>query len=309
MLSISHINVQKYIEENCKFGSKNPFEKSFILEVHKMFYTQDGMDSFLKIEDGDSIEIMIPGIQRHRDVAVGDHIAPKFDEVNHLFNLYESQYKQAFIEPQWKKLIYALSSHHRLSYIHPFLDGNGRVSRLMLDGALNFYNIEGYGLWNISRGLAKNHNEYNKYLRHADTPRMSDTDGRGSLSSKCLEEYLFYMMNTALEQINYMNSCLKLDTLGNRIRVYSNKVNSKMFDITPLPDKSELIFNELLICGEIKRGDIGGIIGKGRTTAVKVVNELLKRDFLYSKDSKDTLKLKINAHFGSQILPNLIPQQ
>jgi len=59
-------------------------------------------------------------------------------------------------------------------WIHPFVDGNGRTARLALDGAFASMKMSGYGLWNISQGLAKNSDEYKKYLAHADMPKQGE---------------------------------------------------------------------------------------------------------------------------------------
>ena len=43
--------------------------------------------------------------------------------------------------------------HHRLLWIHPFADGNGRVTRLMSYAVLRRA-LDTGGLWSIARGLA-----------------------------------------------------------------------------------------------------------------------------------------------------------
>ena len=96
-------------------------------------------------------------------------------------NIYITQPKHS---TKTMKLIYALCSHHRLTYIHPFYDGNGRVSRLYLDYLINHAGIEGYGLWNISRGLARNQKNYREYLSLADENATSYNDGRGAFKFK-----------------------------------------------------------------------------------------------------------------------------
>lgn len=45
------------------------------------------------------------------------------------------------------------ASHHRLAWIHPFLDGNGRVSRLFTDCFMRAIGLKSYGLWSMSRDL------------------------------------------------------------------------------------------------------------------------------------------------------------
>ena len=43
------------------------------------------------------------------------------------------------------------AAHHRFNYIHPFPDGNGRVSRLMSHAMAHSAGIGAHGLWSISQ--------------------------------------------------------------------------------------------------------------------------------------------------------------
>lgn len=74
------------------------------------------------------------------------------------------------------------AAHHRFNYIHPFPDGNGRVSRLMSHAMAHEAGIAAHGLWSISRGLARgleSRKDYKRMMDHADMPRQGDLDGRG----------------------------------------------------------------------------------------------------------------------------------
>jgi Fic family protein len=76
-----------------------------------------------------------------------------------------------------QRLISCAAAHHRLLWIHPFLDGNGRVARLMSHAMLLRLDV-GNSLWSIARGLARHVNEYKSALTHADGERQNDYDGR-----------------------------------------------------------------------------------------------------------------------------------
>jgi Fic family protein len=97
----------------------------------------------------------------------------------------------------------AIASHHRLMWIHPFLDGNGRVARLYTDACFCRLPLPGYGLWNVSRGLARRRDEYMAALTSADAPRRNDYDGRGSLSNDELARfcYCFSIGNESLHHL------------------------------------------------------------------------------------------------------------
>jgi len=59
------------------------------------------------------------------------------------------------------------AAHHRLLWIHPFLDGNGRVARLM-SYAMLLDALDTGGAWSIARGLARNVGVYKSHLAQCD---------------------------------------------------------------------------------------------------------------------------------------------
>jgi len=61
------------------------------------------------------------------------------------------------------RLSQRLPPHHRLLWIHPFLDGNGRVARLM-SHAILLNTLDTGAVWSVARGLARNVQEYKRHL-------------------------------------------------------------------------------------------------------------------------------------------------
>ena len=101
------------------------------------------------------------------------------------------------------------AAHHRLNYIHPFPDGNGRVSRLMSHAMAWSADVAAHGLWSISRGLARgleSRTEYKQMMDLADTPRQNDLDGRGNLSQRALIEFVTWFLRVAVDQVAFMSS-------------------------------------------------------------------------------------------------------
>lgn len=307
LLSLVHIDIQKFIESQ-KLTS--PYSLGFVESIHQALYSDERMQSFLEIQDplNNSVEMMIPGSLRERNVQVGLHICPPPEELQGLMRSFEKSYFYEInnSKTKAKKLIYALASHHRLVWIHPFLDGNGRVSRLLLDAALFHIDLDGYGLWTISRGLARNAQKYKNALSLADTPRLGDYDGRGMLSNKELKNFVRYMLEISLDQIEYMSNCLKLSTLSQRIEKYITLSKEGMFDKI-LPKHSDVVLKELLIRGEIDRGDVGKIIAKQKSVASALIKDLIRLDMVYSDTKRGAIKLKFNPHFASYIFPDIFP--
>jgi Fic family protein len=61
--------------------------------------------------------------------------------------------------------------------IHPFPDGNGRVSRLLCHAMALKAGIGAHGLWSVQRGLARgleSRGNYKSMMDYADTPRQKD---------------------------------------------------------------------------------------------------------------------------------------
>lgn len=310
-LSLVYIDVQKEIEYQCKEEGYHPFSTAFIKKIHNDLYSRIEMKPFLNLEKEtpENFITMIPGELRTVNVKVGKHIAPNFETLPHLFNTYENFYNKDFAKTSnARKLISVISAHHKLIWIHPFPDGNGRTSRLTLDAQLYYIGLEGYGLWNISRGLARNKGEkYKEYLALADQPRQDDRDGRGQLSLRNLERYVEYMLETALDQIEFMSNLIKLKTLSQRISKYVWLSQEGMYR-DKLPKHSELILEKLLIQGESTRGEMEKVINKGRTTTSELIKKLIELEYIESNSPKGNIRLKFNSYFASKIFPDLIPE-
>ena len=145
---------------------------------------------------------MTPG--RFRDtpgeeVTVGRHQPPSSDKVAVFMARFEQRYRLAPLGPG-SRIMAIAAAHHRFNYIHPFLDGNGRVSRLMSHAMALSAGIGAHGLWSVSRGLARgleSRSEYKRMMDHADMPRQGDPDGRGNLSRRALAEFTAWFLRVA----------------------------------------------------------------------------------------------------------------
>jgi Fic family protein len=222
-----------------------------IKELHQTFYGSDSLlDEQRVVTDKHSNQHRIePGEFRALNVEVGQHLAPPPEEIPRLFREFFAHYHYDDKDLRIKQLLKAFAAHHRYMYIHPFLDGNGRTGRLMTDGMIKQALPESYGLWSLSRGLARNNDRYKQFLARADQQRQCSSDGRGLLSESGLIEFIGFMTDIALDQANYMKGVLKLNKLQKRLRDYI------AYTEQPIPQEFERMIPEFLIAGENpKRG-------------------------------------------------------
>jgi Fic family protein len=86
--------------------------------------------------DGEQTRLVEPGRFRQpgEHVNVGRHVAPQPEELERLLERYREAYQPARLKGHLR-VIAAMAAHHRFAWIHPFLDGNGRVARLHTDSA------------------------------------------------------------------------------------------------------------------------------------------------------------------------------
>ena len=137
----------------------------------------------LRIKGPDSEFLMEPGAWRSRpehDVAIGRHLPPSSDHVADFMTYFAERYRFDRLGKS-ARIVAIPAAHHRLNYIHPFPDGNGRVSRLMSHAMAHAAGIGAHGLWSISRGLARgleSRGDYKSKMDYADTPRQGNLDGR-----------------------------------------------------------------------------------------------------------------------------------
>lgn len=192
----SHVRVQKGIEEQYAAGKlPEPAASAFISEVHRRLY-EAVPSTMLRVHGaGGRIIDMRPGEFRSRsdeDVVVGRHVPPSGANVARFMEYFEARFA---MRPRGtaSRIAAMAIAHHRFNFIHPFPDGNGRVSRLVSHAMGLHAGVGAHGLWSISRGLARGlreRAEYEQMMDLADAPRTSDTDGRGNLSAKALADFV-----------------------------------------------------------------------------------------------------------------------
>jgi len=296
----AHIAVQQWIDKGGLHG--NAMSQDGICEIHKRF--GDLLpDKLLWIEDPETGERMqvVPGALRERDVKVGQHIPVSPGALPRFIEKFKQTYSGL---GKAESIIAAAAAHHRLLWIHPFLDGNGRVARLM-SHAMLLEALDTGGVWSIARGLARNVRSYKSHLAACDLPRRNDLDGRGNLSEEGLASFTCFFLETCLEQVKFMENLVQPDRLRNRILLWvEEEVRADA-----LPQKSGRILEAILYRGELPRGDVPQLLGASDRHARRVVAALAEHGVIVSESTRAPLRLAFTAKLAPRWMPGLFPEQ
>jgi Fic family protein len=302
----AHVRVQARVDSLATDGRlPEPASVDFIQWLHREFY-RDAPEEMLRIRGAGRDFIMKPGAWRAdsaHDVAVGRHVPPASERVPDFMKYFAERYSFERLGKS-SRIICMAAAHHRLNYIHPFPDGNGRVSRLMSHAMAHVAGIGSHGLWSISRGLARgleSRGEYKRMMDHADASRQGDIDGRGNLSQRALGEFVLWFLKVALDQVQFMTGLFELDTLSKRFKVYVEQNDKLKRESIPL-------LEEALIRGEFERGDITRITGLPERSARRVLGDVIATGLLASDTPKGPVSLRFPVDAQEVLFPRLFPQ-
>lgn len=300
-LALAHLDVQRWTSQQ----SDSPHSQAFIRELHRRFYAALPAEMRVATTANGATSPLIPGELRDRDVEVGHHIGPPHTLVPHLLAHFQSRYESPEAS-RIQRLIAIGASHHRLAWIHPFRDGNGRVIRLFSDTLIRHLGIDGGGLWSLSRGLATQRKEYYEHLSNADQVRSSTdaSDGRGHLSERALWDFCHFILTTMVDQITFMDRILDLDGLERRISHYVHAVEATT---AADGDRVFLLLREALARGHFPRGEAARIVGASERTGRTVLTLTLEAGLLTSASPKAPVKLALPAKVLDTYFPRLFP--
>jgi Fic family protein len=294
--AVAHISVQKWIDD----GGADPIGglAQLVSEIHRRFYEQLPESLlFVDLPSGERVKV-IPGAWREHDVAVGRHIAISHLAVPRFMKRWEEAYalSPARLLPDLGGL------HHRLVWIHPFLDGNGRAARLVVHALLRRMGV-GSPLWAVSRGFARNVDRYKALLQAADEPRRGDLDGRGSLSEAALIDFNHFFLEQSLDQVSFMAGLIDVDRLLDRIlRHIREEIDAHRID-----ERSEIVVRSIFQSGELPRSEIDRMLGISERTRARIINSLLERKMLQSDSHRSPVRLLFSAENAERWMPGLFP--
>jgi len=296
----AHITVQEWIDRGGLQG--RAVSSDGIRETHRRFCELLPED-LLWVEDPEKKERVrvVAGELRKRDVVVGTHVAVSAGAVPRFLARFEEVYGAP---NKTDSILAAATAHHRLLWIHPFLDGNGRVARLM-SHAMLLESLDTGAAWSVARGLARNVEAYKRHLVACDQPRRNDLDGRGQLSEEALAAFAEFFLSICIDQVDFMESLVQPDRLRTRIRMWAEEE----IRLGNLPAKSENILEAVLYRGELPRGEAAGVVSTGDRQARRIVSALLEHGVLASESPRAPLRLVFPAQLASRWMPGLFPDK
>jgi Fic family protein len=299
----AHVETQRWMEtELDRHSTLAICAPDFLCALHQQFYSRLPA-AFHELEDESGRRQRVePGTLRASVVSVGRHVAPAAEKLPGFMRRFAEVYGPV-VQPTPHGLVAAAAAHHRLAWIHPFLDGNGRVTRLFTQAWLQAAGASADGLWTLSRGLARRQDHYKAALANADERRLNDFDGRGYLSDRRLGDCCEFLLQTALDQLDFMRVLLDLDSFQNRISGYAERRESSK----ELPAGSGLLLREVFLRGQIARGEAARIINVSPRTAQTVTGRLLAGGLLVSDSPKGAVRLGFPSDAAGSYFPNLFP--
>jgi Fic family protein len=296
----AHIHTQRWIDAGNLSGWA--LTTAGVRELHQRFCAALPME-LLQVHDperGSSFAIS-PGEFRSHDVKVGLHVAVSAGALTRFMSRFEDAYSRLGLTDS---IIAAATAHHRLLWIHPFLDGNGRVARLMSHAVL-LEKLDSGALWSVARGLARNISEYKSRLAACDLPRRNDLDGRGTLSEEALAEFVRFFLTTAIDQVRFMESLVQPDRLRVRVLLWAEEE----VRLGNLPPKAREVLTALLYRGELPRSELAEIVGTGERQARRIVNALGALGVVHAESTRAPLRLAFPATLASRWMPGLFPDK
>lgn len=296
-LAVAHIETERWMRQRLKEDPALPVvNRDFICALHRHFVSQlpDGL-RVVTGHDGETA-MNVAGELRTRHVDVGGHLAPSPEAVPSLLAAYAEAWKLLPKTPA-----HILLAHHRFAWIHPFLDGNGRVARLLTTAMLSQHGFEADGLWSLSRGLAKRRERYYECLALADASRQGDFDGRGMLSLKNSVRFADFMLDTCEDQIGFMATRLQIEQVKDRVLRFC--AERKL--MTGHDERAAPLLIEAMFMGRLERGAAARLLGLGERTARTVVSECLADGLLTATSSRADLLPAFPVYATAYLFPNL----
>lgn len=295
----AHIEVQRWIDDGGLDGKE--MSADGIREIHRRF-TNLLPEELRWVIDPETKERkpVVPGEWRDHDVIVGEHLPISPARIPRFMRRFEDRYAGL---GQFDALLAAGPAHHRLVYIHPFADGNGRVTRLMSYATLR-RTLDTAGLWSIARGLARKKDEYIAHLIACDMIRQGSRDGRGQLSEAALSSFTKFFLEVCIDQVDFMEKLMKPDAFRDRIMQWAEE----QVRFGSIPPRGTRVLDAILFKGTLPRAEVAAVLGQSERTANNVTQSLVKHGIITAAGARAPWQIAFPANLAPRLMPDLFPR-
>lgn len=307
-LAVAHIRTEQSCEAEVERrltvsgeeGARGLYSPDALIWLHGALFS-DLPPSDLKRSDG---SLMAPGQIRTRAVAVGRHEAPTPKSLPAFIERWALAYGR--VRRGEASIVALAASHHRLTWMHPFLDGNGRVARLHTHMLLHAWGLTS-GLWSPLRGFARTEERYKALLQAADEHRRGDLDGRGNLTQSGLIDWIHYTLDVCIDQVEFMTQ--QLDVSGMRDRIEAALTFEASAVKSGVRPEALIPLHYLFATqAELGRAEFKAMTGLGDRIATETVSSLVRRGFVASDSPYGRLRFAVPRHALRFYFPALWPE-
>jgi Fic family protein len=299
-LAVAHIEAEEVLEQRYAGQAATLYSARAVQDIHRELFVRMP-EADRRTPEGEPI---LPGEWRQRDVEVGRHVAPAYGSVPGFVERWSSFY--GGVRRGEAALAAMAAAHQRLGWIHPFLDGNGRVMRLHTHLVLGALGYTG-GLWSPLRGFARNTDQYYERLSNADQARQGDLDGRGNLSETALVSWVDYVLDICIDQVSFMGDLLELESMKARLEACLGYEAT----VVKLGVRQESLraLHYLFLSGEeMARGEFKSMLSMSERGATDALGALLKRGLLKSDSPQGKVRFGLPQHALRFLFPRLWPE-
>lgn len=306
-LALAHMATEQQLETLWPgWDTARVWSPQTVQDIHQDLFARLPLADLVlpEAERGAHPEYLQPGVLRQQQVSVGRHAAPAAGQLA----TFLARWSQAYgaVRRGEMQVVAMAAAHHRLAWIHPFRDGNGRVARLHSHLVLGHLGLS-HGLWSPLRGFARSQDDYYRHLACADNPRAGDLDGRGNLTERGLVQWIGYTLGLCLDQVDFMTATLALADMKDRMAAclaYEEHVVKQGVRSESLRGLHYLFATQ----GEMDRADFKALLGLGERLATAQVSALLKRGLLETDSPHGALRLGVPQHALRFYFPKLWPE-
>jgi len=304
-LALAHIRAEQILEGLLPTERTELYSQKFVERIHAQLYLE--LPETERLTD-EGVKL-VPGQLRSSQVTAGQHLAPLASEVPSLLAAWQAGYGSL---PGLELAVVGVAcSHHRLLWVHPFPDGNGRAARLHTHLLLGAFGLT-QGLWSPLRGMARSQEAYYARLNNADLPQRNDLDGRGALSQEELVAFASWLLELCVDQARFMRDLLSLTSLKTRLHELLLSLSATPWAIgsehsVVKPEALEALHYAALF-GPIERARFMAMTGLPARTARRVLTSLLDYGILEAKTSRAPVTFAVPLKSLRYVFPRLWPE-